>query len=178
MNKETIQAFESLVQLEDQEKNLSFSHRIYMNHILSYRGYRFYQSSYDTDEKGTVLSVNRDSLGTTATYTGYFLLFLGILLDPGVSPVLGGRLGDEGEQDGNDADRHKYLQAILSSLIASGSKRCRLRLPVSGTDNRPAVQLDPSGCLPARRRLLQTVFLVELLDHIGRDVADIPAVIE
>ena len=73
-------SFESLVRLEDQERSLTTSHRIYMNHILTYRGYRFYQSSYDTDEKGTVLSVNKDSLGTSVTYTGYFLLFLGILL--------------------------------------------------------------------------------------------------
>ena len=43
-------------------------------------GYRFYQSSYDRDEKGSVLSVNYDGLGTTVTYIGYFLLFLGILL--------------------------------------------------------------------------------------------------
>ena len=73
-------SFESLVRLEDQERGLTASHRIYMNHILSYRGYRFYQSSYDTDEKGSVLSVNRDRLGTNVTYAGYALLFLGILL--------------------------------------------------------------------------------------------------
>lgn len=73
-------SFESLVRLEDHERGLTASHRIYMNHILSYRGYRFYQSSYDTDEKGTVLSVNRDRLGTNVTYAGYALLFLGILL--------------------------------------------------------------------------------------------------
>jgi cytochrome c-type biogenesis protein CcsB len=73
-------SFESLVRLEDQERGLTATHRIYMNHILSYRGYRFYQSSYDTDEQGTVLSVNRDWLGTNVTYAGYALLFLGILL--------------------------------------------------------------------------------------------------
>ena len=53
---------------------------IYMNNILKTEGYRFYQSSYDNDEKGTVLSVNYDSLGTTTTYIGYFLLFLGIVM--------------------------------------------------------------------------------------------------
>ncbi|KPL22401.1 MAG: hypothetical protein AMS23_07980, partial [Bacteroides sp. SM1_62] len=73
-------SFESLVRIEDQERGLRDTRRIYMNHILSYRGYRFYQSSYDTDEKGTVLSVNRDRPGTNVTYTGYALLFLGILL--------------------------------------------------------------------------------------------------
>ena len=33
-------------------------HRIYMNNVLDYQGYRFFQSSYDKDELGTVLSVN------------------------------------------------------------------------------------------------------------------------
>lgn len=53
---------------------------IYMNNILQMEGYRFYQSSYDKDEQGTILSVNYDSLGTGVTYLGYFLLFIGIVL--------------------------------------------------------------------------------------------------
>ena len=48
-----------------------------MNHILEHRGYRFYQSSYDQDEKGTVLSVNNDP-GTLPTYIGYLMLAIGI----------------------------------------------------------------------------------------------------
>jgi cytochrome c-type biogenesis protein CcsB len=52
--------------------------RIFMNNILNYHGYRFFQSSYDMDEKGTVLSVNRDWWGTLLTYLGYFLLALGM----------------------------------------------------------------------------------------------------
>jgi len=54
--------------------------RIYMNNILKYSGYRFFQSSYDRDEKGTILSVNYDSLGTSVTYFGYFLMALGMVL--------------------------------------------------------------------------------------------------
>ncbi|MEF8983939.1 MAG: cytochrome c biogenesis protein CcsA, partial [Bacteroidales bacterium] len=53
---------------------------IYMNNILKHRGYRFYQSSYDQDEKGSVLSVNHDPVGTGITYAGYSLLFLFIIL--------------------------------------------------------------------------------------------------
>jgi len=53
---------------------------IYMNNILKAEGYRFYQSSYDNDEKGTILAVSYDPWGTTITYIGYFLLFLGIIL--------------------------------------------------------------------------------------------------
>jgi cytochrome c-type biogenesis protein CcsB len=48
---------------------------IYMNHILDYKGFRFFQANFDPDEKGTVLSVNHDFWGTTITYIGYFLLF-------------------------------------------------------------------------------------------------------
>jgi cytochrome c-type biogenesis protein CcsB len=72
--------FESDVQLMDSKKNIHTKYRIYMNHILKYRGYRFYQSSFDADEKGTLLSLNKDRLGTTVTYTGYILLALGIVL--------------------------------------------------------------------------------------------------
>ena len=54
--------------------------RIFMNNILKYEGYRFFQSSYDTDEKGTVLSVNHDALGTSITYFGYLILALGMIL--------------------------------------------------------------------------------------------------
>ncbi|GAB2499644.1 cytochrome c biogenesis protein CcsA [Algoriphagus taiwanensis] len=53
--------------------------RIFMNNVLDYRGYRFYQSSYDSDERGTVLSINQDRPGTYLTYLGYFLLSLGMV---------------------------------------------------------------------------------------------------
>ena len=54
-------------------------YHIYMNNILKYRGYRFFQSSYDDDELGTILSVNHDWWGTAITYFSYLLLVLGIL---------------------------------------------------------------------------------------------------
>ena len=56
------------------------SQRIFMNNVLDYDGYRFFQSSYDKDELGTILSVNHDFWGTTVTYVGYFFLFLGMIL--------------------------------------------------------------------------------------------------
>lgn len=57
-----------------------FPYRIFMNNVLDYGGYRFYQASYDTDEKGTVLSLNQDRPGTYISYLGYFLLSLGMVL--------------------------------------------------------------------------------------------------
>ena len=72
--------FKSRVTLADAGHDTQFQYDIYMNHILKYRGFRFYQSSYDPDEKGTVLSVNHDPAGMVTTYTGYGLLFLFIIL--------------------------------------------------------------------------------------------------
>ena len=70
-------AFESQVTVLDGKKKSDA--RIYMNHILDYGGYRFFQSSFDPDEKGTVLSVNHDFWGTLITYIGYFMLFFAMM---------------------------------------------------------------------------------------------------
>jgi cytochrome c-type biogenesis protein CcsB len=71
-------SYESYVTVSDAETNTTFPYHIYMNHVLAYRGYRFFQSSYDMDEKGSILSVNHDP-GTLPTYIGYTLLLLGFL---------------------------------------------------------------------------------------------------
>ncbi len=68
-------SFASKVTIIDEKNNVEKPYRIFMNNILNYGGYRFFQSSYDLDEKGTILSVNHDYWGTMVTYTGYFLLF-------------------------------------------------------------------------------------------------------
>ena len=60
------------------DKDETFDQRIYMNHVLDYKGYRFFQSSFDPDEKGTVLSVNHDYWGTLITYIGYLLMGIGM----------------------------------------------------------------------------------------------------
>ena len=72
--------YKSDVVLIDKAANIEKPFMIFMNNILKYKGYRFYQSSYDPDEKGTILSVNHDLAGMLVTYTGYGLLFLFIIL--------------------------------------------------------------------------------------------------
>jgi cytochrome c-type biogenesis protein CcsB len=72
--------YKSNVTLIDNTNNVERPVRIFMNNILKYKGYRFYQSSFDRDEKGTVLSVNHDPAGLVVTYTGYALLLLFIIL--------------------------------------------------------------------------------------------------
>ena len=72
-------SFTSEVTVIDKSKNVNEEHRIFMNNVLDYRGYRFFQTSYDPDENGTILSVNYDSNGTMVTYLGYLLMGLGFI---------------------------------------------------------------------------------------------------
>ncbi|MCD6433665.1 MAG: cytochrome c biogenesis protein CcsA, partial [Sulfurimonas sp.] len=72
-------SYASEVVLVDKERGVEMPYRIYMNHILQHRGFRFFQASYDQDEKGTILSVNNDP-GTLPSYIGYFFLALGMCL--------------------------------------------------------------------------------------------------
>ena len=54
--------------------------KVYMNNVLDLKGYRFFQASYDEDEQGTILSVNKDVAGRNITYFGYFSLIIGFIL--------------------------------------------------------------------------------------------------
>ncbi|MDO5571635.1 MAG: c-type cytochrome biogenesis protein CcsB [Bacteroidales bacterium] len=70
-------SYESSVEIKDGdniEKTV-----IKMNRIFSRHGYRLYQSSYDKDERGTILSVNYDPIGMGVSYFGYFILLVGFI---------------------------------------------------------------------------------------------------
>ncbi|WP_308006115.1 cytochrome c biogenesis protein CcsA [uncultured Chryseobacterium sp.] len=69
-------AYESHIKIIDEGKQTPF--KIYMNHVLNHKGYRFFQSSFDPDRMGTVLSVNHDYWGTLISYIGYTFLFGGM----------------------------------------------------------------------------------------------------
>lgn len=71
-------SFESFLVISSSEGTRS--EHVYMNKVIYEQGYRIYQSSYDTDERGTILSVNHDNWGTAVTYAGYLLLLAGMLL--------------------------------------------------------------------------------------------------
>ncbi|MDD2698933.1 MAG: cytochrome c biogenesis protein CcsA [Arcobacteraceae bacterium] len=73
-------SYSSKVELIDKAANVQFPFHIYMNHILYYDGFKFFQSSYDPDEMGTVLSVNKD-IGHWPTYLGYFMLLVGLVMN-------------------------------------------------------------------------------------------------
>jgi hypothetical protein len=73
-------SYESHVRLYDSELGIEGEPvRIYMNHPLTHRGFKHFQSSYDTDRKGTILSVNYDP-GKWPTYAGYTLICIGFIL--------------------------------------------------------------------------------------------------
>ncbi|MDR1452236.1 MAG: cytochrome c biogenesis protein CcsA [Helicobacteraceae bacterium] len=72
-------SYESRVTLIDADRNINEPKRIYMNNILTHKQFRFYQSSYDRDERGTILSVSNDP-GAWLTYIGYAALSIGFLI--------------------------------------------------------------------------------------------------
>ena len=73
-------SYASEVTVIDKANNVQYDYRIFMNSTLKYGGYQFFQSSYDPDETGTVLSVNNDP-GTIPTYIGYLLLTIGLIMN-------------------------------------------------------------------------------------------------
>jgi cytochrome c biogenesis protein ResB len=75
--------FVSHIEIHETPKNSQIStlhEQLSMNNILKHRNYRFYQSSYDSDRQGTILSIYHDPYGITLTYIGYFLLFASMTL--------------------------------------------------------------------------------------------------
>lgn len=117
--------YKSEVVLKDTRSNVEKPFSIYMNNILKFKGYRFYQSSYDQDEKGTVLSVNHDYAGMMVTYTGYALLFLFIILS-----LLN-----------RDSVFHKVNSGYWSSALRKKAQIVLLFIAVAGTGSAAAQKL-------------------------------------
>lgn len=107
--------FESQVTVNDTEMNEKFESRIYMNNVLDYRGYRFFQASFFPDESGTILSVNHDWWGTNITYVGYFLLYISMML---ILFLKGSRFVDLKEKLKKLEEKKKNLLPILIFFIS------------------------------------------------------------
>ncbi len=72
--------YESYVTLDDPGQGIQGQKvHIYMNHPMVHRGSKHFQSSYDQDRRGTILSVNHDP-GKLPTYIGYILISFGFIL--------------------------------------------------------------------------------------------------
>ncbi|WP_100611359.1 cytochrome c biogenesis protein [Confluentibacter lentus] len=102
-------AYSSEVTVID-EKEGSYDYKIFMNNILDHGGYRFFQSGFDPDEKGTILSVNHDYWGSLITYIGYFLLYFGLMA---ILFVKGSRFGDLKQQLEKVKAKKEKLLAVL-----------------------------------------------------------------
>lgn len=113
-------SFSSEITLFDQENNLEKPYRIFMNNILEYKGYRFYQSSYDQDEKGTILSVNHDYWGTIVTYIGYFLLFGSLIVSLFTKKTRFRRISQQIKET-HDKRKKLLLGAIALLIMFMGS---------------------------------------------------------
>lgn len=70
----------SRITVSTENNSESLEGEISMNKIFSFMNYRFYQSGYDANGQGTVLSVSHDPYGIGITYTGYSILLVSIIL--------------------------------------------------------------------------------------------------
>ncbi len=71
--------YASIVEVTDTRSGNRFEREISMNNILRYKNFRFYQSDFDEDMRGSVLSVSYDPWGISLSYLGYFLMFFSML---------------------------------------------------------------------------------------------------
>lgn len=123
-------SYASEVVLLDKEQGIEMPFRIYMNHILDHRNYRFFQSSYDRDELGTVLSVNHDP-GTLPTYFGYLLMGIGMF---GSLLMRNGRFAKLSKKAKESAAKAGTLLAALSVILLFAST------PVQAQELNPIVK--------------------------------------
>ncbi len=110
-------SYESKVDIIEENKPPE-PYDIYMNHVLDHKGYRFFQSSFDPDEKGTVLSVSHDYWGTKITYAGYMLLYLGLML---ILFTRGSRFKDLEKMLNKIKSKKKALASMAILFIFSAS---------------------------------------------------------
>jgi len=77
---EIASSYSSNIAIQDKKNGVEKKKHLFMNHVVDYDGYRFFQSSYFPDESGTILSVNSDWAGTNISYLGYLLMIIGMIM--------------------------------------------------------------------------------------------------
>lgn len=87
LNDFNIKNYEGTTTHSDYASHLTFStdggstnETVSMNNIAVVEGYRFYQTSFDRDMKGSILTITYDPYGTGITYIGYGLLIVSAIL--------------------------------------------------------------------------------------------------
>ena len=125
-------SFMSKVRVEDTDP---FEYDIYMNHVLDHKGYRFFQASFNPDEKGTILSVNHDWWGTNITYLGYILLYLSMI---GIFFIGKTRFKDLSKA----LDKIKHQKAALAVALAFSLQSFSLQAQAPVHQQRAAIDFD------------------------------------
>ena len=125
-------SFMSKVRVEDTDP---FEYDIYMNHVLDHKGYRFFQASFNPDEKGTILSVNHDWWGTYITYVGYILLYLSMI---GIFFIGKTRFKDLSKA----LDKIKDQKSALTVILIFSLQSFALKAQAPGHQQRGAIDFD------------------------------------
>ena len=109
--------FRSRFQIVDPQAGSPISAAVWMNHPYSYRGYTFFQSSYQQSggREASIFSVSRDP-GQPIAFTGYVLLVVGMII------VLATRIGQSSKRAALERELlggpGKTAAAILAILLA------------------------------------------------------------
>ncbi len=132
--------YESYISLTDPGQGIEDRKvHIYMNHPMVHRGSKFFQSSYDKDRMGTVLSVNHDP-GKLPTYFGYALISLGFFI---IMFKEFSRLLKELMKADNKKKSGKVVKTTLLALFALGA--IGHQQPARAQDSAKPADLSPTG---------------------------------
>lgn len=115
----TPEDYVSTVRMEDAQGGVTEG-EIAMNRVFRYRGWRFYQSSYDADRGGCTLRYTHDPAGIGITYAGYALLLLSMIgyLCSRERRDNGARSKEQGIKNKDKlVQRRRYLVLCLLSLF-------------------------------------------------------------
>ncbi|MCK9997206.1 MAG: cytochrome c biogenesis protein ResB, partial [Candidatus Krumholzibacteria bacterium] len=155
--------YESWVSLTDKGKGIEGKKvHIFMNSPLDHRGTKHFQSSYDPDRRGTVLTVNNDP-GKLPTYIGYTLISLGFLLI-----MLKGLLFPTGKK------KSKAPKAAAAALVAllgmgmTGGALAQGHDPNDGQDHSGHNHAPPSGFVELSGPARETAERMTIQDYRGR----------
>ncbi len=138
-------SFESVVTVIDPKKEKNHTQRIFMNNVMDYDGYRFFQSAYFPDESGTILSVNYDWWGTNITYIGYLMMAIGMIMSLFAKA---GRFQVLNDNLKKIAEKRKKLGTMMVILFASATLFAQDVDNHEGHDHGPGVthdEVDHSG---------------------------------
>ena len=81
-------SFESFVKVFPHDGEAPFGYHIFMNHVMDYRGWRFFQTSYDPNTlEWSSFTASHDP-GRGIVYLGYILVPLGLLFIVWIKPWL------------------------------------------------------------------------------------------